>query len=58
VVDYVRRQRGPVRVDDLYRAFAAHPKTRDNRHWKAKLRQVMQRGPFERVGRGEWRMAG
>lgn len=48
---------GPVRLDELYRAVARHPKARRNRHVAAKVRQVLQRGGFERVGRGLWRMA-
>lgn len=51
----VKAQRGPVRLDELYRAFAQHPKTRRNRNYQAKIRQVLQRGPFERVERGTWR---
>lgn len=26
-------------------------------NWRAKIRQTLQRGGFERVGRGEWRAA-
>jgi hypothetical protein len=54
VLAYMRRQSGPVVLADLYRDFAKHPKARENRHWQAKVRQVLQLGPFERVGRGEW----
>lgn len=46
--------RGPARVEDIYRAFAAHPKARDNRHVRAKVRQQLQRGPYRRVARGQW----
>lgn len=49
---------GPVALADLYRALAAHPKARGRRHWRAKLRQTLQRGPFRRVGRGIWETAG
>jgi hypothetical protein len=45
---------GPVALGDLYRAFADHPKTRANQHWRDKLRQVLQRGQFERVDKGLW----
>lgn len=48
---------GAVRVDDLYRAVSGHAKTRGNPNWRAKLRQALQRGPFERIGAGEWRLA-
>ncbi len=44
----------PVALADLYRAFADHPKTRGNQHWRDKLRQVLQRGQFERVDKGLW----
>jgi hypothetical protein len=43
---------GPVRLDDLYRAMARHPKARDHRHWRAKVRQTLQRGGFRRINRG------
>ncbi len=49
---------GPVALDELYRAFAFHPKARRNRHVEAKLRQVLQRGQFERVARGQWQRVG
>lgn len=48
---------GPVALADLYRAFAGHPKTSGNPHWRDKLRQVLQRGAFERVEKGVWRRA-
>lgn len=57
VADYLANCEGPVALADLYRAFARHPKARSNRNVDAKIRQVLQRGPFERVGRGQWRMA-
>lgn len=51
----VLRDRGAVRLDDLYRAIERHPKTRGRRHWREKVRQVLQqRGPFERVAPGVW----
>lgn len=45
---------GPVSLSDLYRAFARHPKARANSNWQAKIRQVLQRGEYERVERGVW----
>lgn len=54
----LRGRREPIRLDELYRIFADHPKARGRKHWREKLRQVLQQGPFERVGRGEWRMMG
>lgn len=44
-----------VSLAELYRAFADHPKTRANQHWRDKLRQVLQRGQFERVDKGLWK---
>lgn len=41
---------------DIYRAIAAHPKAKRNPSWQAKVRQQLQRGPFENVSRGEWRL--
>lgn len=57
VADFMRAQRGPVALADLYRAFAAHHKTRRNPNYQAKIRQVLQQGPFSRVGRGQWAAA-
>lgn len=48
---------GPFYLADLYRAFAAHPKARTNRNVKEKLRQVVNRGGFEKLGRGRYRRA-
>lgn len=54
LVEWFGTQDGPVELDDLYRAFANHPKAKENPHWRAKLRNRLQHGPFERVGRGKW----
>jgi hypothetical protein len=48
---------GPVSVSDLYRALAHHPKAADNRHVRAKIRQMLQRGEYRRVRRGVWERA-
>lgn len=53
--EFFDRQDGPIHLQDLYRAFVGHPKTRKNAHWRDKLRQVLQRGQFERVEKGLWR---
>ena len=45
---------GPVRLDDLYRAVASHPKAGRNPHWRAKVRQQVQL-LGQRTGRAEWR---
>lgn len=54
VLQQVRAARGPVSVADLYRAVGRHPRARENRHWRAKVRQTLQRGPFRPVARGVW----
>jgi DNA N-6-adenine-methyltransferase (Dam) len=45
---------GPVSLGELYQAFARHPKARANSNWQAKIRQILQRGEYERVERGVW----
>lgn len=45
---------GPVRLEDIYRRVADHPKARRNRNVEAKVRQQLQRGPYQRLGRGLW----
>lgn len=45
----------PVSLGELYGAFADHPKVQANQHWRDKLRQVLQRGRYERVDKGLWR---
>lgn len=54
VDDWVRQQRGPVKLDELYRALAEHPKTQGRANWKAKVRQTLQRSGYTRVERGQW----
>jgi hypothetical protein len=54
VLAWLRRQRGPVAVADLYKAFAEHPKAKRNPSWQAKLRQTLQRGAGKSVGRDQW----
>jgi hypothetical protein len=53
LVDRLSR-RGPVTLDEVYRAIASHPKASGNPHWRDKVRQVLQRGPFRRVARGTY----
>lgn len=57
LVAWLRAHRGPVSLADLYRAFARHPKARRNPNYTAKIRQVLQAGPFRRVDRGMWECA-
>lgn len=57
VVEFVRRQHGPVALADLYRLLADHHKAKANPNYAAKIRQVLQQGPFRRVARGQWECA-
>jgi len=54
LADFFAERDGPVELADLYRAFATHPKAAGNPNFEAKLRQQLQRGPYQRVGRGLW----
>lgn len=54
---FAGRDRGPVSIDEIYRAFARHPKASSNQHVRAKVRQQLQRGPYRRVSRGQWEAA-
>jgi hypothetical protein len=56
VLDYVRANPGPVRLGDLYRAFARHPLAQKNQWWRAKLRQTLQRAGAQRVGPQTWEL--
>jgi hypothetical protein len=57
VLDWLGERRGPVELTEIYRAFAHHPKAAGNPNWRAKIRQVLQQGPFRRVRRGQWEAA-
>lgn len=52
VDQFMREKSGPVSLAEIYRAFAGHAKTKNNPHWREKLRQTMQRGGFERIAPG------
>lgn len=56
VASWMGQQRGPVKLDELYRAFASHPKAARNQNWRPKLRQIVQQ-LGRRVGPAEWVMA-
>lgn len=43
-------------VADLYRALAGSAKATGNPHWREKIRQTLQRGPFTPVERGVWQL--
>lgn len=54
VLGWLREQEGPVRLDDVYRAFARHPKAQRNPNWRAKIRQTLQRARVTRVAPGTY----
>nr|WP_255599547.1 phage N-6-adenine-methyltransferase [Afifella sp. IM 167] len=58
VSEWMALQDGPATIEALYRALAGTATARRNRHARAKIRQTLQRGPFERLGRGLWRLEG
>lgn len=47
---------GAIRLDQLYRLLAKHPKTESNQHWRAKVRQIVQRSGFRRIGPGVYEL--
>jgi len=49
---------GTATLNTLYGTVELHPKTVDRRHWKAKVRQVLQsHAAFVRVAKGTWSFA-
>ena len=44
-------------MEEIYREIAGHKKCETNPHWKAKVRQILQTGPFVSVQRGVWALA-
>jgi hypothetical protein len=57
ITEWMREQRGPVALAEIYRAFARHRKAAGNPNYQAKIRQILQQGPFTRAGRGQWSAA-
>lgn len=52
--DVLTKQSGPLALQDLYRLISNHPKTKSNNHWRAKVRQTLNRSGFKRCGKGVW----
>lgn len=48
---------GKAELSDIYAAMDGHKKTQANPHWKEKIRQTLQQGPFKNEGRGKWALA-
>jgi len=55
---WMARFDGPVHLSDIYRAFASSPKAKRNPNYQAKIRQQLQKGPFNRVAPGVWEIVG
>lgn len=56
IVATVRREGGKTSLRILYERLSRHPKARGKDHYRAKIRQQVQRATFERVGPGEYRL--
>lgn len=52
----VEREGGTVVLEVAYVLVARHPKSAANPHWRAKVRQVLQGSPFERVAPATYRL--
>ncbi len=46
----------PIPLAELYRLISGHPLTERNRHWRAKVRQTLQRGAGRRAAPGIWQL--
>ncbi|MDP3328750.1 DNA N-6-adenine-methyltransferase [Parvibaculum sp.] len=57
ILEVLNGRPGPVALDELYSAMSTHPKSAKNRHWREKIRQTLQQGPFRRVRNGVWEAA-
>ena len=57
VRDALKRCGGTAPLAVLYGKLAFHPRAKINPHWKAKIRQCVQKDPLvEWVSRGVWRL--
>lgn len=54
IVAGILRKRGPVRLEELYRAIGGHAKASGRKHYREQVRKVLQQGPFNRVAPGIW----
>lgn len=54
IASWLRSQKGPVQLSEIYRALSRHPKARGNRTFEATIRRVLQEGAGRRVARGVW----
>jgi hypothetical protein len=54
VREWLEGQERPVRVAELYRVFATHPKAKTSPYWREQIRKVLQLGAGKRVARDQW----
>lgn len=54
LAEFFATRKGPVELDELYRHFASHPKATGRPNARAKIRQKLQSGPYQRVSPGIW----
>jgi len=54
VYEWIGSRRGTISLSDIYAAFENHPKAKLNQHWRAKIRQTLQKSKFERVAQGKY----
>lgn len=52
----MRELGGKASLADLYRFLAGSPKTKRNSNWQAKIRQMLQSGPYRNTSRGQWEL--
>lgn len=57
VMAELAKREGAVSLSELYRAIARHPKAREAKHWRPKVRQTLQRAGARRVGPSTWEIA-
>lgn len=57
VMKVMERAGEAIHLDRLYRELADSPKARRTNTYREKIRQTLQRGPFEPLGNGVWKAA-
>lgn len=61
VMNVIRNMKGSITNDAVYTALQGHKRTENNQHWKAKVRQTLQKlesaGLIVRTGTGTWTLA-
>lgn len=56
VASILEQSRKPMKLEEIYEELDGHDKTKQNPHWKEKVRQTLQiHNVFENVDRGVWK---